>query len=441
VRRIGLVLSAAAVVAALGVALAPGRGEPVLPALASPAPPRELYAIDFAVDGGRLVRLDPRTLEAQPGSSARVFDHLAGWSFSRDRRRLALGSQTGSLLILDTVRMRTAARVDTGVGGSVLATHWVGGRRLLAVVDRTVVAVDPARGRVLARTPLPGWPVRAAGTAQGLVLLLGPAAGVGDSTVAVVAADGDLRAVALLPGILSGVEEIDHERPGLFRQAIPALALDEAGRRAFVVAAGAPVAEIDLVTLRVELHELSRPVSALGRLRDWLEPVAEAKGAAVGPRRSARWLGDGVLAVWGTDDEGAIDPHGLPQQRQEPAGLALVDTRRWTVRTLDPGASQAAVADGLLLASAALWDSAAQRARGMGLVAYGPGGARRFHVLDSAPAWEVEVVGARAFVTQPGERGRTSYAVVDLRAGRVTATLRPRTSFVLLNGGAAPALG
>jgi hypothetical protein len=244
-----------------------------------------------------------------------------------------------------------------------------------------------------------------------------------------------------LTEIQSGMDEIDHEAAGLYRQARPGLTVDPAGNRAFVVAADEPVAEIELATLRVSYHALATPVSILGRLHDWLEPRALAKGAAVGPSRTARWLGSDAIAVTGVNDEGSLDAQGRGRQHQQPAGLSVIDTRTWTVRRLDGGASQAVVGTGLLLASAYLWDSTTERSRGMGLSAYGPDGSRRFHVLGAEPLWGVQVVGGRAIVPREEPGGRVSYALVDLAAGRVSAELRPRVELMLLNPDASPWLG
>lgn len=88
--------------------------------------------------------------------------------------------------------------------------------------------------------------------------------------------------------------------------------------------------------------ELSQPVSLLSRLRDWLDPAADAK-ISFGWSREADWLGDGLVAVSGSDY------HGLSSTL---AGLKLIDTEAWGVRTLDPGASVHRLAEGTLFAAA-----------------------------------------------------------------------------------------
>jgi hypothetical protein len=209
----------------------------------------------------------------------------------------------------------------------------------------------------------------------------------------------------------------------------PALAVDPAGRRAFVVPAHGPAAEISLDSLMVSYHELSRR-PLLSRLADSLEPVALAAGAPDGPSRYALWLAGDTLAVFGRDDHGYLDRDGHAQLRQTPAGVQLVDTRSWTTRTLDPYATMLTLASSSLLTNAYLWDSSARRASGIGLRVYGADGALRFHLLGQTPIGFVQAVGDRALV-----RGFGSHAhvlVVDLRRGRVVRTLGTRLTLQLL---------
>jgi hypothetical protein len=90
------------------------------------------------------------------------------------------------------------------------------------------------------------------------------------------------------------------------------------------------VAAVDLLSLTASYHRPTAAVSALGRLNAWLQPSAEAKGDD-GPVRRAQWLGRGLLLVSGSNVRGTTT-----DVESEPAGVDLIDTRRWTVRTLDP---------------------------------------------------------------------------------------------------------
>jgi len=220
---------------------------------------------------------------------------------------------------------------------------------------------------------------------------------------------------AALDLILSGQE---FETEG--RMSSPGLAVDAAGDRAFVVGGNAPVAEIDLATLAVSYHELSTSISLFSRVRNWLEPAAAAKMPSSGPMRYARWLGNGVLAVWGSDIHVTGSGRSV-ESFETAAGVKLIDTRNWSVRTLDGNASRLAVADGTLLVSASLWSSAEGKAAGIGLTAYRPDGSTRFHVFGWRPLW-VQVLGSRAFVPRIGRR--PAYDIVDVQTGRVVRRMR-----------------
>jgi hypothetical protein len=208
--------------------------------------------------------------------------------------------------------------------------------------------------------------------------------------------------------------------------------VDPSRRLAFAVAAGAPIAEIDLATLRVSYHELSEPISMLGRLRSWLEPRTEAKGAQDGPDRNALWVGEHTLVVFGSDAHGSLDSRGRPQLTVTPAGVRLVDTRTWSSTMLERGATAVSLADGALLVTASLWDSRTQRTTGVGLVGYGSDGAR-FHLWGDAAVY-VQAAGNRAVASVTGTK--RSY-VVDVATGRVLDE-RDGAQPLLLAGEASP---
>jgi hypothetical protein len=170
----------------------------------------------------------------------------------------------------------------------------------------------------------------------------------------------------------------------------------------------------------VRYHTLSESISLLGRLHDWLEPKAEAK-ADEGPTRRALWLGHGLLAVTGFDSHAGVDPRGGQAEWETPAGLKLIDTRAWSVRTLDPRVTNAVLASGTLLAFGILWDSRAQKLSGSGLTGYDPDGRRRFHRYGADPISGVQPLGSRVLVGgAAGSRlfRRGAGALLDARTGR-----------------------
>jgi hypothetical protein len=191
------------------------------------------------------------------------------------------------------------------------------------------------------------------------------------------------------------------------RQRLPGLAVDAAGRRAFVVEHGR-VADIDLDSLTVTHHDLVQPASAARRPRHRPERAVHAK-AADGRTRFAQWLGGGLLAAAGADEE---------RDGIRPAGLILVDTRTWTARTIERGATDFVVAGDLLLATGT--GDPSTGARGIGLAAYGFDGRERFRLFAGSEAGVHQVYGGRAYVgiTRPDGR-RAPLRVVDLGSGRV----------------------
>jgi hypothetical protein len=153
----------------------------------------------------------------------------------------------------------------------------------------------------------------------------------------------------------------------------PGLAVDQVADRAFVVGQGTPVADIDLDTLAVAYHDLSTPVSLIGRVRAWLEPTASSKAHPSGPTRTAAWLGDGRLLISGYDVD-IQTVGGKLQLRAMPAGLKVIDTRDWGVRTIDSNATSFVVAKRRLLAWSWRWDSLPIHVIGSGLTGYDSNG-------------------------------------------------------------------
>jgi hypothetical protein len=423
----------------------------VLPALIAAAGPshatagtqivtRSVMTLPLYGIGGpppRLVRVDPRTLRPLPGRRLRLDGHSFAWSFAPDRSRLALGTDTprAEVRVFDLRRMRVLGDVKVAARGAVFATRWAGSRRLLAAVitpgccglgDTVVAGVDATRLRVVWRRTLGGSLQAGERFRRSLVLVLGRRGRrLGPSRLAIVAPDGRVRSVVLreIRSGLGGSLTSDPER-SVTDVWDPGLAVDPAGARAFVVQAGAPVAEVDLRTLHVRYHTLSEPVSLLGRLHDWLEPKAEAK-ADEGPTRRAVWLGNGLLAVTGFDGHAGVDPRGGQAEWETPAGLKLIETRHWSVRTLDARATDAALVSGVLFGWSLTWDSRTDETKGDGLTGYDLDGGRRFHVYGDDPISGVQPLGSRVLVG--GAAGSSLFrqgALLDARSGRELRRVR-----------------
>jgi|GEM_PF-1244215 len=396
-------------------------------------------------DPGRLlVQLDPRSLRPLPGRRLALADTVGGHAWSPDRAILALGdNDQDALHLVDARRMRALGKVWLDAPSAPQWFGWLGPRRVLAVVDHPlgdpgtspgeagVVLVDPLARRVLHRQNLHRRVNAAAFLGDRAVLLTTPADGIGTAGLAVVDDRGTVRTVPLRAISAGFKEPAEWTSTSVAEQREAGLAVDPAGGRAFVVAAGAPVAEVDLATLRVAYHGLSQPVSLLRRLAGWFVPAAEAKLVS-GPWRQACWLGDGLLAVWGFEVKVVKDAGGQPKVEDTPSGLKLVDTRRWTVRQVHPEATGVRWHGGRLLAFGVRWYDQ-QRPGGIGLTVYGPGDRRPLRLFRNRPVHEVDVNGDLAYAIDWGtDAQKSEVAVVDLRDGRVLRTLRGAVPYLLL---------
>ena len=342
--------------------------------------PPPLLAIADDRGDRRLLQLDPRSLRPLP-RSVRLDERTDGWAWDPGRGRAAVVTAgAAALRLLDVRRMRTLATVRVGEQRALAAVGWPRSDRIWLVLapggccargTTTVVIVDALRRRVIARRRLGTGLVRVSATPDGPVLLLAPPSGIGPAEVATVDLHGNVDAMRLddvLAGAQSG-EGVVH-----FRR--PAIAVDPRGRRAYVVSVRSEIVEVDLRHWRARRHPLSARASLLDRIRDLVDPRAEARPPLVGRERTATWLEPGVIAVSGYDSDVLRRPTGALEQSTRPAGLQVIDVRRWQTRTVDPHAAEVHAAGGLLLA--------ADRRRG-GLTAYEPDGDRAFHVLENEP--------------------------------------------------------
>jgi hypothetical protein len=283
--------------------------------------------------------------------------------------------------------------------GDLIFLSWE--KHLLAVVDdyerRAVVTIDPRSRTILERHPLDGTILQVERGAPGqVVLLLGPKQGIGQLRLAVVGGKG--MTVTSIPQ-LTGGSSVQRDGDDVHaREVIPALVVDRAGRRAFVYAEGALV-EISLADLSATFHGLSKPMSIVQRFRNWLEPEAQAK-LVEGSYRNGKWIGEGRFAVSGTD---------FAEEGNTPAGLAIVDTERWTLRKVAETATEVAVNDDTLLTFGYSTEE--------GIRGYDLAGNERFHLLRGESAW-IQVAGGLAYA-QIGEGRRI--AVIDTATGRVLA--------------------
>jgi hypothetical protein len=390
----------------------------------------------------RLVRVDPQSLRPLDGRRVAVPSTWT-WAFSPNRSRLVFPGHRvirklprATLRFFDARRMRAIGTVPLGLG-TADRLAWLAPDRLLVVQQLCctgrfdLVVVDPRARRVLRRTTLEGDLVQVASVAREVVLLVAPPDRIGPSRLLVVDAQGRIRSLPL-NGISAGRDVPEaSSAPFVLRHRNPGLAVDDEGRRAFVVPADGAVASVDLGSLAVEYHTLSEPRSLLGRLRNWLEPAAQAK-ASDGTSRQALWLGAGLVAVTGSDDHTFIGAENALSMRTDPAGLILIDTNSWTVRRIDDSVSHVSRTGNLLLATGYSWNSSAQQEGGHGLAGYALDGTKHFHVFEDRRLTQLRIYGSRAYVGLYGtvRVGAThirlddgsAFRIVDLATGRIIGT-------------------
>jgi hypothetical protein len=441
-KRLVAVVVAAAFFAGVAVASLQRGGLDRPLVLRGGASPSPLLGLTYGRLDTWLTRLDPKSLRVASGRWLALDRYSSGWSFSPDRQLLAFGSQPSALndspagiRLVDARSLRKVRDVPLDVTGFVTATHWTAADRLLAVVSGccsqgdSVAVIDPVAGRVVQRHQL-GGTVAAIGRARGALVLLVEGTGYGPVRLVVADGAGTQRSLTLAR-IEAGVRETPPP-DSLLRADRAGLAVDAQRGRAYVVAAGDPVADVNLTTLAVDYRTPAQRVSLLGRLHDWLEPRAQAKGPMEGSTRYAVWLGDGRLAVYGRDGAPRLDADGRLEAEVHPSGLQVIDTHSWSARVVDPRSSSLVVAGNALLSWGLSWDSGKNRETGTGLGIYGPTGLRRFHLFGPRPIYDVQVVGSRAFVRKANALPR--YSIVNLRTGKQLTTIRGREMPLVLSG-------
>jgi hypothetical protein len=372
-------------------------------------------------DGARLTALDPLSLRP---SGPELF---MGWApvgvaaRSPDGTVLALasGATPVALRFAQPDAMRFVGKVMLG-RGSVVAASWPRGDRLLVVLQsRTaqLLVVDPVAERVIRRKPLYGEVRSGVATRSGLVLTVGPPQRIGQTRLVAVSADGSARSVTL--DVRSGSQPPNGASAPRILVAGAGLAVDPTGARAVVVPASGSLAEVDLRTLRVAYHPL-------GLVRG-----ARAGKSMVGASVQAVWPSPTTVAVAGTAYSELADASGTARQRAEATGARAIDTRTWTGRVLDAGASSVAVAGETLISYGGSWDSLTQVSHGDGIAGYALDGTPRFRLLGGRPVPYVGI--GKGYVYAAGS-DPSRYQIVDLALGAVVGEASTASSTTIVAG-------
>ena len=344
----------------------------------------------------------------------RIAEYHENWSLSPDGSHVALGrgAQGIGIEIVDLGSLKLVRHVRTGIAAEALG--WLTPRRLVAGLQRGgTVVVDPRNGRIVRRFADFSFPDVSVQTRQGLVMLvprLRPTSPglplrrvAGAVRLALVDAHGRLRSVTL-QRIRLGVRT----RHGLEYADRAGLAVDSAQARAYVVAANAPVAQVDLRTMQVSYHRL--------------DPLfAHPAGTLLARERTALWLGHARLLVAGRD----FVSTRARKEALAPAGAAIVDTGAWTWRMLDRRPTRAALSAGRVL----VYGPGSYPAPGAGLRGYTLRGRRVLGLFDGKRVLDVQVAGSRAYVRTPA-----AVHVVELRSGTVVHDIAPPVDLVSVIG-------
>ncbi len=351
-----------------------------------------------------IVRLDPRTLRPEPGR-LRVGRFSGGSAISPDKTHVALFDH-GTLRLVDLTRFRIERTVGLGSapGAMIRDVAWVGPHRLFAMVQRQslpysrnvlvrqVVLIDAPTGRVLHRWSLTNKLALSGSAAGGgrYVFLLRDSSLKGSSVRLEVATTAGLRSVTVGVGKSHGVL-----RPST-------LTVTPDGRRAFILTPGSPIAAVDLRSLRVTRHPLD-VVKASSR-----GGVSSAFGIAADNR---------TLLVGGGVATGSA---------LRAAGVYVLDTRAWSARLVDPAATWAAYADGVVVTSGPAGAITSRNDRGFGISAYRIDGTQLYHVLGHRSAYVVSASGGRVLAFRPLLRGlsnRQQWIAFDLATGKHLVTV------------------
>jgi hypothetical protein len=432
VRRLALLITAAATFVAL-TACAGNEPPPVEACARAPAKPSAtatvrpnkpfLGMLALPDTGVILARLDPLSLEPV-SRQVELGEYHHAWSLSPDRSQLALGvsapGRTGrvGIVVIDVNSLKVVREIETG--GAAEALAWLTPDRLAAslVLEGTVL-VNPLSGRILHRWPRLSEPLASARTPDGLVLLFpGQPMSTAEHEataaprLAVVNAEGRLRSITL-----DRIPLHVRSRHGIGFADGAGLTLDPSRARAYIVAADAPAADVDLRSLHVSYHRLEPLFLAPGALRG-----AKIQPNDVGARiRRAVWLGTGHALVFGRD----LVPASGEDVTTIAAPATLVDTTSWSSCTLDASAGGAAFVGGRVLVYGG-GDSASR-----GLRAYTVDAHADFHLVDRKLVWDVQASGNLAYVrgrvlmVSPQGGTRSRVYVVDVGSGKVLSEIRP----------------
>ena len=356
-----------------------------------------------------LFRLNPRTLQ-QFGRPIRTFRGGSDLRISPDGRMLAFADganprvRRARIHFVDLARWRSRGVARVGRDGW-LTLGWVSPNRVVAIGGedpgrQRLLWVDARSRKVVARRAFAGWTVNTLPVPGGLAVALGPGEGTGPLRILLLDPGGGVRTINV-----EGIEAGAHYADRAGRVLTPAVTVDRDGGRIYVVAANKLlVAEVDLASGAVAYHSLG---------------AAASKGNTAVWWRHAAWAGDGRIAVTGAHWP-RPGRRGLPDG-PVPFGVRMIDTRTWTISTLDSRPDSMHVAGSTVLAAGTRWFDGGRNARSTGLLGFDATGRRTFTRFRGQ---DVAVLGSRGGLGYVWVRPTRTTHVIDLADGRTVNTVR-----------------
>ena len=345
-------------------------------------------------DNDEIVRVNPRTLKP---ISRPIDTFHRGWSrdFSPSGRFLAYGAgaRPARIQLIDVVGWRSLGVLRSGDIGTLT---WARDDRLIEAGGTEIRVLAVPGGRLVARHPLNRFWVDSEPIPNGVALLIQARRELAPAGLLLADGDGGLRRIRL-----DRIESWGSRRASLR----PALAVDAAGGRAFVVAPRDPlIAEVDLASGAVVYHPLG---------------ASAAKGNEQAWWRDAHWTADGYIAITG-EHMPRPRPNGRPAAGPLPYGLRLVDPRDWSIRTVHRRTNVLDTAGDRLLASGTTWSAGWRRSTSTGLFGFDLSGRPAF---DRFAGKDVSVLGDHGRYAYVWVRPARMLHVLDLRTGRSVNTI------------------
>jgi hypothetical protein len=372
--------------------------------LALGAPATRVLGFDY--DGRRLAYFDPASLARIGTTTASYNASLCSWSYSPDRKHLAVSDCQGELRFFAFPSLKPEGRITwTDKLGRASGLGWLGPRRLVAVstigADLSRLAiVDPVRRKVVRRLDLGGVSAGRALVGNTAVVLVTPSGHFGPPKLVITGPQGASRTVVIDHFSFGTVSSAAADGSLSFELRAPAFAVDPIRRHAYVIGDSLQTADIDLASGDVAYHGSVRRLAK----------------AMNGWTRTARWLGDGLVGVAGSDSQ-TVGTGANATIETTPFGLHVLDTQSWTSRSIDT------VSTGLLASGTTIL------AFHEGWSVYDRDGRRRHDIALAGNDW-LSVAGGRGYVCDQ----RSAVAVIDLASGRWTDVDRGRVCPTLLVG-------